>query len=187
MIIQDKNPIIGLITGGGFPIQPPEKRYIYPRDRLKKFLEVDPTNEKEIQSYCYNYKFMPRDWRKGFVKGFQREHKELKELANRLLQRKLTDKDKRSILKARNSIIDDITSEKVNNTVGYIKIRRHTGTIVSLYEDLINHVLNQQALKSCLMCGSPFIKSLRSYKHSFCSDKCRSKAHKRKIRKNNML
>ena len=93
--------------------------------------------------------------------------------------------------------------EKINDAFGggpvpleYVKRRyllqftKHKGTIVSLWEDMINQIIINQNLKTCIECGKFFWVTKAVKTHKFCSDPCRDNrnhrlAHRKKKAKEN--
>lgn len=178
-----------ILIGNGFPASGKHPKY-YPKDRLIKFLNLNPKNTEEVWKYCKDYIFLPREGEnlEIWLKSFQEEYKEISSIAKRAVNNLLTEKDRRKINRIRRNIRPELqvtTGEQLsemNLDLGgveldkdkkseryYSEVKHYYGSIVSLWEDLAKHIVNNQDVKQCLYCGQFFAIAPRSHGQKFCT------------------
>lgn len=197
MTTQDK--IVARIGIGGFPGNRPR---VYPTDRLVNFLNVDPNKEEEVRLFCNKYVFIPRAlFTKGIVRSFKIEQTKLKNIAEKLANGNISEKDQQKINRELGKIHREIRYfnkkqlSEINGTLGgetnlvereyrqFQIVKRHSDSIVSLWEDLVTQFINKQAIRQCLDCGRFFKVNPSAREHKYCNDSCRDRYNKRKLRK----
>lgn len=178
--------------GGSFPIQKTRKQ-LYPYERLTKFLNLDPNDEKAIIEYCNQYVFIP-----GYppIEAFRQEHKKLIEIARRLDSHTATERDLEvidNVINTIRTVTKFATSQELNemnHIQGYstivpkkfegqrylIQYRQDSGTIASLWHDMVNQIIENQNIKTCIRCGKFFWITRAVKKHDYCSEECRNAA-----------
>lgn len=175
----------------------------YPKDRLERFLNTDPTDEQAITKFCSDYKYLPRYYyvKRSLPKAFQREQKPLKEIAKRAVTNKLTQKDVVTInkhlptkqlrvtLTNRTQLStlpnnDEIQPPDPSRDHSRYLIDEYSlsGTLSTLWEDLVRLALTTQNLRTCANCGQFFTK-LNNREKTNCSYECQQARKKRKQRK----
>lgn len=199
MTIQDKSfGFIGPIRiGGGFRHRTTGPTTIYPLERLVEFLNTDPSDEKQIVNFCNKYTYLPQKIGSSLQRVFKKEQKQLKQIADRLVAgEKLTEKEIAKVNKRLSKIRSEIQYvagsrlASINKSLGgptkhldadnkeqfTLVIRRHSGTNVALWQDLIE-LYTRDRLDTCLQCGKFFLK-LNKHIRLFCDDDCRNKHSK---------
>lgn len=202
MTKQDKTiPRLAIGFGGGFGTPFGGTTNRYPPDRLEKFLNVDPNNETDVINFCNSYRFVPRDIQYGVVAGFKKEHEELSEMAKKLATGTASEEDLAKLDKILNTskihsryiIGKDLVGIKSKNIEGkykdtylkgkfLIQTKQQRGTIVSLWEDLADHIKSEQTIQICANCGDFFFLE-NKHKRKFCKPSCKNSYNKDKWRK----
>lgn len=205
MVIQDNKKSgdkLALHIGGGFDTQPEGYKKLYPQERLLKFLNVNINDENEINDFCNEYTFIPRDMSSGLVVGFKKEYWALKRIVQGAQRDALTKNSFRKINSVLNTIETEVNYEgssdlhKANSLIGrdylssldgrlkhFGKFRKHKGTVASLWEDAVNQIINTQQVRPCVACGQYFEISKQAPSHIYCSDTCRNRINQGERRK----
>lgn len=193
-----------ILIGKGFPASGEHSNY-YPKDRLIKFLNINPKDIKKVWEYCRNYILLPRDIRgnpDGWLKGFQKEHKEISDISKRAANNLLTEKDLRKINRVLRNIhreFDYISGEEISNLnldlegdelskdarkQKYSSLsNHHYGSIVSLWDDLAKQIVSNQSVRQCIYCGKFFEVVSHSHGQKFCTGtNCQNTYNQRKRR-----
>lgn len=188
----NKNKLRPIIIGDGFPASNPHPQN-YPKDRLIKFLNLNIKDEELVWMYCRDYIFLPRDIRSisdedGWLKGFQKEHKEILSISIRATNNLLAERDFKKINRILKNIHPELTLRagkdysKMNLDLDGIELNQdrkdkkypsfenhHYGSIVSIWQDLVKHIINIQDVRQCLYCGQFFEVAPRSHGQKFCT------------------
>ena len=194
-----------IFIGNGFLASGEHPKY-YPKDRLIKFLNLNSKNKKAVWEYCRNYSFFPRDIRglpeeDGWLKGFQKEQKEIFDISKRAANKLLTEKDIRKINRRLKNIHPELEyrdGEEISNMnldlggeefskdgkeKSYVSTsNQHYGSIVSLWRDLAKHIVDDQDIRQCPRCGQFFEIAPRSHGQKFCTGTNCQNSYNRKKR-----
>lgn len=201
MTIQNKTTVqLGAIQWGkGF-----NQSLAYPEERLEKFLNVDTADENAIAQYCSEFKYLPRNYfaKKSLSKTFIQEQSKLKEIAIKVLNNQLTNKDVETINKnlptKKLKVVLTNLAQIVDQLPKQDEIEPHaasrdrskylldeysvSGTLSILWEDLVRLALSTQNLRTCVNCGKFFTRKSRHLQIT-CSPECQEARKKRNQRK----
>lgn len=98
------------------------KEGMFPREKLTDFLNVDPTDEKDVLGYCKKYSFIPTgDLTNGWAKAFEHLQKPIKELIEKIQTNNFTLAD----LEFLNSHIDGIKTILKPASLGELYLRNY--------------------------------------------------------------
>lgn len=73
-----------LIRSGGFFVDPADIPKITRKDHLTEFLNVDSRNEDEVNAYCRENGYIPRDLTHGWQSAFTKEQEEVRTIADKV-------------------------------------------------------------------------------------------------------
>ena len=177
----------------------------YPLDRLARFLNTDPNDEASIVKYCSDFKYLPTHYyvKRSLTKAFAKEQLPLREIAIKAINQQLTSNDINIINKylptRKMRVLLTNQTQLANKLPKQVEIEPYTasqrrsnylldsyslsGTLSTLWEDLVRLTLTIQVLKSCANCGKFFTKKNNRLQIT-CSPECQESRKKRNQRKN---
>lgn len=182
---QDNTTRIGpVIIGRSFKQNTSQK---YPHERLIEFLKVDKDNITEIDKFCANYKFVPRDVSQGWRKGFEEEQHKLKALFDKYESNELQEIDIKAINEELSVIrlqLNFTRNESKTLTSDLLYGSEvHGNSIASLYVDFMNYIVERSLIKKCPYCGTLFIRNKSRPNTKYCNLNCQEAYKKYKKRK----
>ncbi len=185
--IQDKIGKIGPVEIGTPYKTEKGGTYKYPLHRLIEFLDVNADDEEFVELFCERFKFIPRNLTEGWAKGFKEEQAPIKEIYEKLEKGNLTEDDINRI----NIELEQIHPKlHIHKTMGQINTNSvyetsiHKNSVVSIWEDLKNYILEKSYIKRCPYCGNPFLRNKIRPQQKFCCDEHRLKAREARKQQN---
>jgi hypothetical protein len=171
----------------------------YLATRLIDFLNVNSKNKNEVTLFCRKHGFIPFGSLRNWQKTFAREQSKLRELTTRAIENRLNEADLSEInknLKGVTSQVRFMTKselENINQVISQeeqnidrvkqylVLTKKHTNSMISLWEDLVSYMTSLQPLRVCDNCGQFFSPVEKTHKKQrFCSGLCKDTYHKRK-------
>lgn len=181
-----------------------KNKYVYPKDRLIRLINLNLDNEEDVIKFCEDYKLLVAPINDKYSEGVKKILKPLKEIidyfikSNDLLPEYLDEINKHlegvkyqlSKLDLKNimtiNYLLDPSPESYdyqiesNRTPQFGFVSRDADSVVSLWKDFSKFIVRNQKFKNCAGCGKYFIEKPKSHNQRYCSINCQEKYKKKR-------